>query len=698
MARKVKLHKRRPSTTANLRFSVATNQTTVDEGDTIAFTISATGHVIAGAESVTLNIAETGTCVDADFTNTWAAAIAQAEGETTGVAHAAGVLTFTPGAQQITISRTLTNDVTTEGTQTTGVTISSPSAGSITAATVSVSVLDTSVAPTSGVPVVNDQTFPLGRKTRSLVAPITVAVASGGTPTSWSITAGDASNHFDIDTAGQISVTATGQNNLAASYTLTVEATNTSGSDTATITIDTEANAYDWTTGTQLDAAIANAISTGLTGEIKFYLPDGKSATEFLPGARVFSGATLTDANSSVVATPAGVASYNRNATAAFSGTWGHITCRTRDAGIIAGPASGDKTFGFVGCSGFEISNLKFTRIKSASNNPASSLAQIHMTRTDSRPTYGKFHIHDITIDAYSVSTDYLLLPAGIWVINADEVIVEDCTIRGAYIGMDLGGARRGAARRNDCSQMRVDAYRVMLTKSAATGGAKARMEFSDNLAYDPLVPPVTAIHKDSLQLGNPGDQVGVEVIVWHNYFYLHGPGDTVDTNCILFDDTSFTYQGVVAHNFCHLTSTRGINCWREDPTNDFNVYNNLVVKDTTLDHRTVGNPTAAGIYANPTVLGGGPNVVITNNVAGLYSLGDATDGGGNVTITHTTANTGAGNSMPENFAGPFTSAAWGWQFTIREDTAAHCRADIEAVFTPVAASSADGKVFITPP
>lgn len=61
-------------------------------------------------------------------------------------------------------------------------------------------------------------------------------VTATGSPTSWAITAGNASGYFAISNAGIITVTSAGASGLTAgSYSLTVQATNASGSGTATI-------------------------------------------------------------------------------------------------------------------------------------------------------------------------------------------------------------------------------------------------------------------------------------------------------------------------------------------------------------------------------------------------------------------------------------------------------------------------------
>jgi hypothetical protein len=66
-------------------------------------------------------------------------------------------------------------------------------------------------------------------------------MTASNSPTSWAITAGDASNYYDIDNSGQITVTSggvTALNGETGTSSLTVQATNGDGSDTGTATIN----------------------------------------------------------------------------------------------------------------------------------------------------------------------------------------------------------------------------------------------------------------------------------------------------------------------------------------------------------------------------------------------------------------------------------------------------------------------------
>src|SRR5687768_4083144 len=85
-------------------------------------------------------------------------------------------------------------------------------------------------APTLNPPVVNDDTFDMATSGAGWTAGMVVGtMTASNSPTSWSITAGDASNYYDIDNAGQITVTSAGITALdgdTGTSNLTVQATN----------------------------------------------------------------------------------------------------------------------------------------------------------------------------------------------------------------------------------------------------------------------------------------------------------------------------------------------------------------------------------------------------------------------------------------------------------------------------------------
>ncbi|MCK1679541.1 cadherin repeat domain-containing protein [Bradyrhizobium sp. 147] len=101
-------------------------------------------------------------------------------------------------------------------------------------------------------PVVGNSTFNLSIPAAAGTAVGTMS-ASGGTPTSWAITAGNSSGYFAIDNSGLITVTSAGASGLTAqTYNLTVRATNALGSNTGTVSVVA-------TTGGSVDDGFANA-------------------------------------------------------------------------------------------------------------------------------------------------------------------------------------------------------------------------------------------------------------------------------------------------------------------------------------------------------------------------------------------------------------------------------------------------------
>jgi hypothetical protein len=121
------------------------------------------------------------------------------------------------------------------------------------------------------VPVVANQTLVFGRLTRA-GAGGTTAVTTGGAITGGTIDSGTNANHWQIS-GGVITPSATGvAAGLSASYTLGCTFSNSHGSDTATITINTEANTYSVGLGEL--AAVINLGSATIDGKTIKGRPD----------------------------------------------------------------------------------------------------------------------------------------------------------------------------------------------------------------------------------------------------------------------------------------------------------------------------------------------------------------------------------------------------------------------------------------
>lgn len=117
-------------------------------------------------------------------------------------------------------------------------------------------------------PAVANQTLTFGALTLEDAGGV-APTNTGGSITSASIDSGDASGHFQIATDGTITPTAAGEAaGLSGPYTLGCTFTNSAGSDTATITVNTEADTYSVTPETdgletEFDAALDAITSTG---------------------------------------------------------------------------------------------------------------------------------------------------------------------------------------------------------------------------------------------------------------------------------------------------------------------------------------------------------------------------------------------------------------------------------------------------
>lgn len=87
------------------------------------------------------------------------------------------------------------------------------------------------------IPVVADQSFNLQLPTSNGAA-VGDVVVTGGTPTSYAITAGNSAGYFAINSTGDITVTSAGASGITAqTYNLTVQATNALGNDNGVVSV-----------------------------------------------------------------------------------------------------------------------------------------------------------------------------------------------------------------------------------------------------------------------------------------------------------------------------------------------------------------------------------------------------------------------------------------------------------------------------
>jgi len=112
-------------------------------------------------------------------------------------------------------------------------------------------------------PVIANQTLDFGRLTLAGAGGIAPTNTGGAITTGCSIDSGTNANHWQIDPLTGV-ITPSGISALSASYTLGCTFGNAAGTDTATITINTEANAYDVASTAEATAAFSAAGASGV--------------------------------------------------------------------------------------------------------------------------------------------------------------------------------------------------------------------------------------------------------------------------------------------------------------------------------------------------------------------------------------------------------------------------------------------------
>lgn len=156
------------------------------------------------------------------------------------------------------------------------------------------------------VPVVTDANFDVFLPATSGAAVGTVAT-TGGSVTSFAITTGNAAGYFAIDNSGAIRITATGAAGLTAqTFNLTVQATNSLGSSTGSITIDVTAASGDVPQFPNLLATYAVRPPSGTVPGVDFYVGCSSTitlkapASATLPTGVTRSGTTFTVSGNNV--------------------------------------------------------------------------------------------------------------------------------------------------------------------------------------------------------------------------------------------------------------------------------------------------------------------------------------------------------------------------------------------------------------
>lgn len=527
----------------------------------------------------------------------------------------------------------------------------------------------------SGAPIVADQTINFGRLTRSGAGG--AQLVNTGQPITGTTTntlTGTNSSHWAISPIGVITPTAAFVASPQASYSLTATVYNDAGSDTATITINTEANAYDAITAAQITAAVSHAESLDNTGTYTVYLRDGTNINSLLGLYSYTFAGTLVDANDG-----ANEASYDYNATASFSGGSCTIKARTAYQAQISQQARN------IGSTGIVFDGIVFSRV----TTPGSSLSvyQASVERNTSHPAEPKVIFKNCKFGGADHNANYRSWINSLQIVVARDAVVEDCFFNGYYMGVTFLSVERGVARRNQFTQSAGDSIRSFGNATADLANfTLCRREFTSNVIWNPYSASTT--HNDGIQIGGTSDEVEQDIFVKRNYYY-----GNVDTPCqgIFLDDAPVTdINGIIAENFIMVRAPRALTLWRGAVELRYNtcVYNCLI------DKLPSGNPNnTAGVYIGSINVDAGHSV--NNNIATL--LVDSSSGTpipitDNYFSLDSKVAAADAKSYASNFNGPFTVGTYGPSWTIRTDTAANLVADINTVFAPKAGSNAEGK------
>ncbi len=545
---------------------------------------------------------------------------------------------------------------------------------------------------------VPDQTLTFGALTASGAGGVAPS-ATGGSITAATITSGNTLGHWQVSANGTITPTATGDAADLGSgpYTLGINFSSGADTDSATITIATEALTFDVDDRTELIAAFTAAEANDNNLAYTIYVRDNATITgdpgdlDYIRINGIEMNATLNDANDG-----ASESAYDYDATASFSGGSIHLTSRT--------PHTAD----IVGSTGIRVSDLNFVHVPDTDsfnrddggpNTDTTAAATLYQAFVDTNATFpeeslvifssNQFGGKDVNDNAFRWGTAFA-------VAAANQVVVEDNEFDGFYNGVIFQSVRRGVARRNTFENQLVDSLRAMGTRSSELSGfTLSRIEFTSNVVWDPSNDANWAgAHADGIQIGATGEEVDHDILVKQNYVYLPTapnvfPGESTErsTQGIYLDDTpsGIVIDGVVAENFVLTTASAGIALWR----GAVEVRNNTLVKDT-LNTESSGN------------IGGGSNIRVRNGTGHIIRdniVDTINDEGGSFTefdnyaIDHSAAS-GETYSYFDAFNGPFTNGANGPAWTIDETSSTTLVNGIDSIFAARTESLAETRGF----
>lgn len=594
------------------------------------------------------------------------------------------------------------------------------------AQSITVTVSEVVVAP--GAPGFADQTIEAGRLTRSGV--VATEISATNTPTSWEILSGDAAGHLAIATGaggrGEISITAAGQGNLSASYTLSVRATNAAGNTTRTITLNTVAGRLDVNTAAQFNTAKA-VFGADLTATWQV------NVREVITSGVTISGllytASLVDANDG-----AAEVDYNRNATASFSGggslTFLSATGRGGFRGTDASSSSTAHGLTITSCRAVTLSGLTVPRVAAETSNSAYPGIKINKTAALSASTV---IIKNCALGPSDLEISVYAWPNCIDAYEAEQVVIEDCTFSHYFKAIVSRHVQRTAIRRNHFSGYReedcIDFLLSGSSQSTTMTYGDRRCEVTDNIILPAAyLPEHTAAHSDGIQAGAAADDRGYDFFIKWNWI-------AAEQACFLSGSATSAaahMYGVIANNFLACCNSHGLSIMRVTAGKTLAIRNNTIVKDTPnwlLDEAGyTGGSSAAEIRSSVKTGANADGVItLTDNIFQRFVFAPtstvvSSDAGFPATWSNgTPAPTASGNAYvgfastvgatyPNHYAGPSSAPAnpegyttdsnfryktgsgasrWIWEW--RADDCADFKTDVDTIFTPDAGSPAEG-------
>ncbi|MES2034890.1 MAG: hypothetical protein V4466_12005 [Pseudomonadota bacterium] len=586
-----------------------------------------------------------------------------------------------------------------------------------------ISIIVDQVIIIGGAPVFANQTVAVGRLTRSggTVADLTAI----NTPTSWSILSGDPSGHFAISNAGKITVTSAGQDALLASYALSVRATNASGHADHTITVNTEAGAFDVTSLAEMNAALALA-QADLTATWKIYVKDGYTiAGQVLIQNQAWT-ASINDPNRGV-----SEASFDRTARPSFTGG-GSLTITSRNGhGVLRG-IDGVSTLGhclyLTSVRGLLLDNLTFQRVSAATGNTAYKAVYLEKAAAG---VAGTIIIRNCTFGAGGLGIASNSWANAIDLFEAEEGHVYDCTFDYYFKGIICRHLPRSTAMRNHFgANFSDDGIDYLLSGSAQP----TTMTYPDRVcvATDNIMlpqaylPELAAAHSDGIQFGAAADDRGYNVFWKWNYI-----GREQCIFCSSSTSAAAHVYGVIANNFLASSNRHTLDFCRVASGNTLEVRNNTVIKNSPswqFDAGSAYYPAGANLQPNIAqslrTQGDAPTlgtVLISNNItaqfrnyktAQIYTSDAAvpasfSDGGIAPTMSanvYVSPFASSGQDIPACFHGPNAAPAnpsnyakvnnflyettngtdkrWWWAWNVTDY--AQFKADADTIFTPI--------------